>query len=136
MIGVRLDQCEIQGAAVKIRVMGKGSKERFIRITAELFEQIRAAYPGSTYLFETTSGRKLAREYVSNAVKLIGARIGRNISAHCLRHSWATRKVQQLPGKLDAVSKYMGHSSTSITLNMYCHTQLSDAELFDAELVG
>ena len=41
--------------------------------------------------------------------------------------------VQQYPGKLDAVSLYLGHSSTSITLDMYVHTQLSDDELFDLE---
>lgn len=131
MTGIRLDQCEEMGAAVKVRVMGKGRKERFVRIPAELFNQARAVFGGQVYLYETRNGRPYAREYVSAQIKKIGHRIGREISAHTLRHSFATRKVQQLPGKLDAVSRYLGHSSPSITLAMYCHNTMTDAELYE-----
>jgi len=131
MTGIRLEQCDVMGATVKIRVMGKGKKERFVRIPSDLFNQVRGIFNGKTYLFETGSGRQYAREYVSSQIKKIGKIIGREISAHSLRHSFATRKVQQLPGKLDAVSRYLGHSSPSITLAMYCHSSMTDAELYD-----
>ena len=51
------------------------------------------------------------------------------------RHSSATRKVRAYPGKLDAVSRYLGHSSVSITLSLYCHTELSSDEVFGMEEV-
>jgi integrase/recombinase XerD len=133
LCGIRLDQAEALGSAVKLRLMGKGRKERFVRIPSELFAFIRETFAGSVYLFETSNGKPYGREYVSAQIATIGRRIDRRISAHTLRHSFATRKVNQLPGKLDAVSRYLGHSSPSITLAMYCHSSMSDAELFDID---
>ena len=130
MINIKLSDCEIIGEAVKIYVMGKRSKERFLRIPLSLFEEITAVFQGITYLLETGKGKSYNRCYVSNQIHKIGLRIGRNISAHSLRHSFATKKVNQFPGKIDAVSRYLGHSSVSITLDLYCHNQLSDDELF------
>lgn len=131
LCGIRLDQAEDLGSAVKLRLMGKGKKERFVRIPSDLFAFIRSTFNGTAYLFETSNGNAYGREYVSAQIATIGRRIDRRISAHTLRHSFATRKVQQLPGKLDAVSRYLGHSSPSITLAMYCHSSMSDAELFE-----
>ena len=131
LCGARLDRCEPLGSTVKIRILGKGKKERFVRIPAELYGFILETFGGTVYLFETSNGKPYGREYVSAQIKKIGRLIGREISAHSLRHSFATRKVQQLPGKLDAVSRYLGHSSPSITLAMYCHSSMSDAELFE-----
>jgi integrase len=136
LTGIRLERCEVGEKVVKVRIVGKGAKERFIRIQRALYDYVRETFNGSTYLFETQGGKPYQRDYVSLQVKKMGRLIGRKVSAHSLRHSWASRKVQQLPGKLDAVSRYLGHSSTSITLNMYCHSQLSDAELFEAEAIG
>jgi len=134
LCGARLDRCEARENTVKIRILGKGRKERFVRIEADLYAFIRSTFNGSTYLFETSTGQSYSRVYVSGQVKRIGALIGRDIAAHCLRHTFATRKVQQLPGKLDAVSRYLGHSTPSITLAMYCHSSLTDAELFEESL--
>lgn len=131
LVGIRLDDCEETETAVRIRVIGKGRKERILKIDHALFRSIAEQFQGSVYLFETARGRAYARSYVSNQIKKIGQRIGRNISAHTLRHSFATRKVQQLPGKIDAVSRYLGHSSVAITLNMYCHNTLTDEELLE-----
>jgi integrase/recombinase XerD len=130
LCGIRLDQCEEQGEAVKIRIMGKGKKERRLRVPMALYAEIRATFHGSIWLFETSGGKASMRGYVSSQVAIIGKRIGKKISAHTLRHTFATFKVNQLPGKLDAISRYLGHSSTAITLNMYVHSSLSDDELF------
>ena len=32
---------------------------------------------------------------------------------------------------IDALSKDLGHSSVSITLDLYCHNELSDDEIFE-----
>ena len=109
-------------------MMSAGRYDHRIRIVKDVQTTDKDGFP--------TSSREVilepyAREYVSAQIKKIGHRIGREISAHTLRHSFATRKVQQLPGKLDAVSRYLGHSSPSITLAMYCHNTMTDAELYE-----
>jgi len=130
LTGVQLRNCEVGDTSVRIRIMGKGKKERFIRIERGLYDFIREVFRGEEYLFETAGGKRYQRCYVSLQIKKIAQLIGRNISAHCMRHSWATRKIHQIPEKLDAISTYLGHSSTAITLNMYTHSELSDSELF------
>lgn len=130
LAGIELDRCEQIDGAVKIRLLGKGSKERFVRIPVDLFAFVRSTFGGSRYLFETASGRAYDRTYISEQIRRVGKLIGRNISAHTFRHSFASRTYQRLPGKLDALSRYLGHSTTSITLSMYCHSQLSNEELF------
>ena len=136
MCGIRLRDIENQGATEKIRITGKGNKERFIRIRIDLCTEIQQVFKGSTLLFETSRQKPYNRSYVSNQIKKLGkAFLGRKISAHSLRHSFATIAVGKYPGKLDAVSHYLGHSSTSITLNMYCHNQLSDEELFSITVI-
>jgi integrase/recombinase XerD len=131
MINIKLSDCVINGETVKIRVIGKGNKERHLRIPLDKYEYIQTVFNGNEYLFETGNGKSYNRCYVSNQIHKIGLRINRNISAHSLRHSFATKKVNQFPGKIDAVSRYLGHSSVSITLDLYCHNQLSDEELFE-----
>ena len=48
--------------------------------------------------------------------------------APTLRHSFATEKIAKT-GKIKGVSEYLGHSSSSITLDMYVHEELTDDEL-------
>lgn len=130
LCGIKLDRCELQGSTVKIRVLGKGSKERFVKIQAALFETIQETFQGKKYLFETSNGRAYDTDYVSAQIKKIGKLIGRKISAHSLRHTWATRMIEAHPDKIDAISKYLGHSNIATTMAFYNHSQLSDAELF------
>jgi site-specific recombinase XerD len=68
LTGLRLDRCESQGGVVRLRVVGKGNKERFLRIRAALFNQIRESFPGRTYLFETNGGRALSRVNISSRI--------------------------------------------------------------------
>jgi len=131
LCNIHLDDCEDQGGAVKIRVMGKGKKERFIRLPAVLFDEIRKTFNGSTWLFETSNGKPYNRRYPSDQIAALGHRVlGRKISAHVLRHSFATAHVKA-GHDLSAVSRALGHSSIGITASFYVHTALSDAELFD-----
>ncbi|MGA2436577.1 MAG: tyrosine-type recombinase/integrase [Bryobacteraceae bacterium] len=133
LTGLRLDQCERQGDVARLRVVGKGNKERFLRIRAKLFDQIRETFRGGTYLFETAGGRPFSRIYVSERIhKLAADVLGRKLGAHALRHSFATWTIRRT-NKIQAVSTYLGHSSTAITMNFYVHEQLDDDELFDPE---
>ena len=133
LTGVLLARCEVKGKTVHVPVTGKGNKERMLRIRASLFDAICAEFKGTVYLFETAGGRSFSRVYVSTRIhKLALSVLGRRLGAHSLRHSFATRQIRRT-NKIQAVSSYLGHSSTAITMGFYVHEQLEDDELFDPE---
>ena len=135
MIGITCADCTGEGETVDIRVVGKGSKERHLTIRKSLFDKIRDFYRGEIYLFETQNGHAYDRSYISNQIHRLGKRtLGRSISCHSYRHSFATRKIKAT-ANLKGVSVYLGHSTTAITANMYDHNLLSNDELLDAEIV-
>ncbi len=54
--------------------------------------------------------------------------LGKRFSAHTLRHSFATTALEKTR-KIKALSVYLGHSSTSVTLDMYVHEEFSQEDL-------
>jgi len=127
-LGILLNDCDIGARRTLIRVSGKGSKERWIKIPTELYERIREKFVGRKYLFEH-SEKQYSRTSVSYRIKIESLKyLHKDISAHTLRHSFATAKIQET-GKIKGVSRYLGHSSTSTTLDMYVHEELDDEEL-------
>ncbi|OED36228.1 hypothetical protein AB834_03140 [PVC group bacterium (ex Bugula neritina AB1)] len=84
----------------------------------------------NTFLFETKTGKPQNPRYIRKIITQWGKRaLLKNISPHTLRHSFATNKIAQT-GKIKAFSQYLGHSSSSVTLDMYTHQELSTTELF------
>jgi len=109
---------------VRLTIIGKGNKERKVDIEKSLFEAIRAMFRGETWLFQTKGGKPYRTTYVSYEIIKAGKRIlGRRISAHSMRHSFATLAIRD-GASIKAVSKYLGHSSTAITMDMYVHESL------------
>ncbi len=132
MTGIRRADWKAEDDRVLIRVVGKGNKERTVRISREHFDRIRSVFRGELYLFETGNGRAYNRNYVSNQIAKVTRRaLGRALRAHSLRHSFATRTIGRT-GKIQAVSSYLGHSSPAITMSYYVHESLDDGELFEA----
>lgn len=134
MCGVRLDNCVDTGTgSVEVRVMGKGRKERIVQLPGELYDALRATYSGREFLFETLAGRPYKPGCVGKMICKVGHRIlGRRISPCKFRHSFATEMIRKT-GKIEAVSRYLGHSSVACTLQTYVHEQLDDSELFGEE---
>jgi len=133
--GVKIGHCKNLGdGTYRIRVLGKGRKQRDVRISETLFDDIMAAYGGEQFLFETTHGKALRREYASNQiVRKIGKKAtGRSFGAHTLRHTFATRMIKKT-NAVEAVSRYIGHSDIAITLALYCHRTLSVEDLLSVE---
>ena len=137
MLNITYRDLDHQGERVHIRILGKGKKERFIWLPLVLYRRIMATFGGSTYLFETGRGRRYSRCYVSNQISKLGRHVlGRRISAHTFRHSFATRKIRET-SKIQAVSVYLGHSSVAITLSLYCHESLTEEDLSsESDLIG
>ena len=128
MCGARLDKLEDMGDTIRLRVTGKGNKERKVDIQKSLFDAIRATFGGGTYLFQTQGGKPCRPAYVSFEIIKAGRRIlGRRISAHTMRHSFATLAIRE-GASIKAVSEYLGHSSTAITMDMYVHESLQKAQ--------
>ncbi|AFG37442.1 tyrosine-type recombinase/integrase [Spirochaeta africana] len=126
---VNIEQQHIkdESGAYSITVIGKGSKARIVRAPHDLIARIKSE-------FADTENKKLfsglRKEAASMQIKRSARRIlKKEISAHTLRHSFATDKIAKTKN-LSAVSKYLGHASIGTTSLLYDHNILSDADLF------
>ena len=130
LLSIRYSDCQIKGDKVDIRILGKGEKERFVRVPVQLFTSIDHLFTGEAFLFIGEGILNLNRIKLYTRIKRLSLKIlGRVVTPHMLRHTFATRMIRQT-GKIKAVSTYLGHSSTSLTLDMYTHEQLTDDDLF------
>ena len=116
---------------MSVSVIGKGNKERKIKLKLELYNTIINTFQSKTYLFETKNKRPFTRQYIYRIVNTAGLKaIGtRQVHPHTLRHSFATHLLIKDNKSLKAVSKYLGHSSTAITSDFYIHDELSIKDL-------
>ncbi len=132
MIGIKISSVKDFREYYEIRILGKGKKERKIKVKKNLVKKIRNHFQGKVYLFETsTSHRPYDRKYVSMEIKKLGRRIlKKEISAHTLRHSFTTNMLQK-GHSIKAISKYLGHSSVALTLDMYVHDSLEWSAISD-----
>lgn len=127
-LGMKKADCTIDGDVVTVRVMGKGRKERMVFLPLSLYGEVLAVFGGSVFLFETSGGLPLhpvnARRMVYSVARAAGMK---NVHPHSLRHAFASNQLRA--GRtLKAVSKYLGHSSTSITADYYDLNVLSASE--------
>jgi len=134
MLNIRLKDIEIKGNLAYIKVKGKGSKKvkykvRTIFIPVQMLDDIQNTFKGDKYLFSTSTGNKYSRNYISSEIKKVGKKhLNKKITAHSMRHSFATLQIKHT-GNIKGISKYLGHSSVSITLDMYCHIELEEEEI-------
>ena len=118
-LSITSGDCKATSERVEIRVLGKGKKERKVWITSTLYEEITGTFHGAKHLFESKSLVPLHDRNVAKELGRLGAKhLGRHVTPHMLRHSFATHMIAKT-GKRKAVSEYLGHSSTAITEDMY-----------------
>ncbi len=131
LINCRLVDIIETGPKLRVRIHGKGRKERLIAVVGgnDVLSRIKHHFQGTTWLFEH-GGKQFDRRYLTQGI----ARAGQNIlnrdgvSAHTLRHSTATQMVRKGIA-IKKVSRYLGHASTAITLDMYVHQTMGDGDL-------
>lgn len=124
-----LDLEALDRGASQVRVLGKGSKERIVPVTRrslvalERYEprRLEVAGGGGAVLVNARGGR-LSRRSIQEAVRrgLEAAAGARGLSAHSLRHTFATHLLEQ-GADLLAVKELLGHVSLSTT-RIYTHT--------------
>ena len=115
-----------------IRLIGKGSKERFVPISRiaidsinfyieNLRPELSKKNESLGFLFLNNRGQKLSRMTLWKIVKKysLQANIDKKVSPHTFRHSFATHMIQA-GANLRAVQEMLGHSDISTT-QIYTH---------------
>jgi integrase/recombinase XerC len=130
-----LNLAAVDRRAALVRVMGKGRKERIVPVTRsalaaldryeprreEVLAGAKAPRDAAAVLVNARGGR-LSRRSIQEAVhRCLDAAAGaRGLSAHALRHSFATHLLEN-GADLLAVKELLGHVSLSTT-QIYTHT--------------
>ena len=124
----------------RVRVMGKGSKEREVPIGDSAADALQAylsgartatAAQGSGHaLFLNRRGKRLGPRNVRALVEKYRREIlaGRRVSPHTLRHSFATHLMEG-GADIRAVQELLGHASLATTQR---YTHVSRGRLFEA----
>lgn len=129
LVGLEVFRVDLEMGCVT--VMGKGSKERVVpvgipaaRAVMEYLDNVRPRLLGGARceaLFVTRRGGPMTRQAFWKIVKKTALRagIGKEISPHTLRHSFATHLVQN-DADLRSVQIMLGHADISTT-EIYTH---------------
>ena len=132
LCGIKKGHAERIGDRIRIRILGKGNRERFVTIPAALWDDCRAEWRGELYLLETNGGKRYETSYLSNQIAKLARHVfgksKRRLGAHTMRHSFAMAALDE-GWRVDALSRYLGHSSVKITLDYYCHSTASDEDI-------
>ncbi len=114
-----------------IKVMGKGSKERFVPIGEKAITALKRYMSiarskfdkgkGSPYLFLNSRGKPFSRQGFWKLLKSYARKAGikKRITPHIIRHSFATHLLQN-GADLRSVQMMLGHSDISTT-QIYTH---------------
>jgi site-specific recombinase XerD len=132
-LGLRLSELvtlqieDVDSPSMRIRVMGKGRKARYIPFGPELLVKLRevvkapGGYRSRGPLFLQENGKPLTASYLQHMVKHYAekARIAARTSPRTLRHTHATHSLEA-GVDLFTLKKTLGHRSLSSTL-IYTH---------------
>lgn len=128
---VRLDISDIRDAR-QILIKGKGNKERIvflgeyaIKSLKKYLEEVRPKLirnDKEKALFLSRFGTRLTCRSIERMMEKYGIQIGKDISPHTIRHSFATHLLEN-GADLRAVQELLGHSDLSTT-QKYTHITL------------
>lgn len=112
------------------RVLGKGGKERTVKVPADLWAELVALtplMPASAPVVPGHDGGPICRKVVHRAVKRAArrARLNPALSAHWLRHSHASHALDG-GCQLHVLQKQLGHSDLKTT-SRYAHVRDGDS---------
>jgi site-specific recombinase XerD len=119
---LRLDGLEPDarfGQWTKVRVVGKGNKERVVWLTDELWETVQGwleKRPAVEYpeVFLNHQGRPISVSGIQYRLKQYAQAAGVTVSCHRLRHTFARRLTEQ-GLSIDSLAKLLGHNQLQTT---------------------
>ncbi len=137
LVGLNLSSLDFKES--KMRVLGKGNKERIVYLNAACLSALREylfvrqeVETDDPALFLSNQKKRISRrrvqQVVENALKAAGLD-GRGLSTHKLRHTAATLMYQHGHVDLLTLKSILGHESISTT-EIYTH--LSDSSIHEA----
>jgi len=135
--GLHVDSVDVTRA--RVRVMGKGSKEREVPMSDPSVAAVRRwmrvgrprlATDGSTVLFFNRKRRPIGPRDIGALVEGYSKRLlpGRRVTPHTLRHSFATHLLEG-GADIRAVQELLGHATVATTQR---YTHVSRSRLFEA----
>lgn len=126
---MRLDVADLDLCERKLRVMGKGRRERFVPVGEALAERLtvylrdcRPQLAGRTdvaALFLTRDGERYSGSGMAALLARVGRRAGIPLAAHRLRHAFAVHLLQ-CGADMTEIQHLLGHRSLSST-QIYTH---------------
>lgn len=129
LVSIQIKDIDFYNKSIKI--LGKGSKERYV-IFGDYCEEKLKLYmeegreelrqnKQTSYLFLNKKGEKLSDRYVRNIIKRLALEnhLSKDISPHTFRHTFATDMLNN-GADLMTVKELLGHSSLSTT-SIYTH---------------
>ena len=127
-LGILLSDIDPNAKHVRIRIVGKGKKERWVVVPKKLVDRINERFHGKTWLFEH-QGKQFSQTGVCNRVKYQSLLVlGKPYTPHSFRHYFATNWIPKIGAK--KVANYLGHSSVATTLAAYDHSVLKYEDLY------
>jgi integrase/recombinase XerD len=133
---VKVKVADVDARRMVLRVVGKGNKERLAPLSKPLYEDLRrmwATHRNPVWLFgNTRATNHIDPGVVSKAFQSarLAAEIEEEITPHCLRHSFATRLIEEgVPAETARI--LLGHASIRTT-QAYLHlTEASREKIND-----
>jgi integrase/recombinase XerD len=120
--------------SAQLKIMGKGSKERVVSLSARVFKSLfkyqKAYRPNvdSKYFFIDNIGRPLSRFVIAHRMKMYLQKSGIDTikcTPHTLRHSFAVQFLRN-GGDVFSLQKIFGHASLDMTRH---YAQLADSDV-------
>lgn len=121
---INIKRNDINLKANYLKCTGKGNKERLlpfgdkVKYALNIYLQ-EENVPEDGYLFIDKNSNPLSRHYIWRLVKQLSKHLGKNITPHTLRHSFATHMLEN-GADLRVVQELLGHSDISTT-QIYTH---------------
>lgn len=123
---LHLRTADIDSANMRIRIRaGKGGKERYVMLSATLLAELREYYrryrPQEWLFYGQSRAEPLHARSLQKEITKAGAAAGirRRVTAHVLRHSFATHLLQR-GTNLRYIQELLGHSNLKTTM-IYTH---------------
>ena len=128
---LNLEDIDIKQQIVKV-VSGKGNKDRIVPINEDIVKILKSYIENtrpkvkSSRLFATKKTGVVSPQYVNREIQTAVKKLGwdKPVSAHILRHSYATALIQN-DVNIVHVSKLLGHSSIKTT-SIYTHSNIDE----------
>ncbi len=124
---------DIDSTRMILHIKGaKGNKDRIVPLSEKILAMLRKYYKEFSpkeYLFEGQKGGKYSTSSFNKLLKSAAkrAKINKNITAHTLRHSYATHLLEK-GTDIRVIQKLLGHNSIKTTM---IYTQVSEPTLLN-----